>query len=233
MKVLFISQDDPKVDQLALALRIRWPDLEPVSAARGSDVGPILDAEKPDLVMVCGDVPDLDVWSAIGRVRSLYDTPIVVCMQGSNEMDVVRALEAGADEFIAMPCDLLELVARVMALMRRVGRVTEQGDGTIMRCGDLAINPGAREAFLGSARLPLTPTEFKLLYLLVKNRHVTLTQEYIQRVVWAGDVGAGEAIKKYIQRLRQKLGDDARDPTWIDTVHGVGYRFLSPASTAA
>ena len=102
-----------------------------------------------------------------------------------------------------------------------------------MSCGDLAINAGTREAFLGSARLPLTPTEFKLLYLLVKNRHVTLTQEFIQRVIWAGDVVAAAAVKKYIQRLRRKLGDDAQNPTWIDTVHGVGYRFLSPAATAA
>ena len=102
-----------------------------------------------------------------------------------------------------------------------------------MSCGDLAINPGTREAFLGSARLPLTPTEFKLLYLLVKNRHVTLTQEFIQRVIWAGDVVAAAAVKKYIQRLRRKLGDDAQNPTWIDTVYGVGYRFLSPAATTA
>ena len=71
-----------------------------------------------------------------------------------------------------------------------------------MSCGDLAINPGTREAFLASARLPLTPTEFKLLYLLAKNRHVTLSQRFIQRIVWAGDVDAGEALKKYVQRLR-------------------------------
>ena len=233
MKVLFISQDDHEVEQLALALRLRWPGLQSLSAAKGAAVKSALGREEPDLVMVCSDVPGMDVWSAIDYVRRLHDTPIVVCTERSGEMEVVKALEAGADEFIRMPCNLLEVVARVMALMRRVGRIREQTDGTVMSCGDLAINPSTREAFLGSARLPLTPTEFKLLYLLAKNRHVTLTQEFIQRIIWAGDVGAAAAVKKYIQRLRRKLGDDARNPTWIDTVHGVGYRFLSPAATTA
>lgn len=233
MKVLFISQDDLVVEELALGLRLRWPGLLPLHAAKGPAVKSALSNEEPDLVMVCGDVPGLDVWSAIDHIRRLHDTPIVVCTNRSGEMEVVKALEAGADEFIRMPCNLLEVVARVMALMRRVGRIREQTNGTVMSCGDLAINPGTREAFLGSARLPLTPTEFKLLYLLVKNRHVTLTQEFIQRVIWAGDVGAAAAVKKYIQRLRRKLGDDAQNPTWIDTVYGVGYRFLSPAATTA
>ncbi|MDA0771118.1 MAG: helix-turn-helix domain-containing protein [Chloroflexi bacterium] len=74
----------------------------------------------------------------------------------------------------------------------------------------------------------LTPTEFKLLYLLAKNRHMTLSQEFIQRVIWADDIEAGDTLKKYVQRLRRKLGDDARNPIWIKTVHGVGYRFSSP-----
>ena len=67
----------------------------------------------------------------------------------------------------------------------------------------------------------------------MKNRHVTLTQEFIQRMIWAGDDGAADAVKKYIQRLRHKLGDNAQNPTWIDTVHGVGYRLKSPAPTTA
>ena len=86
---------------------------------------------------------------------------------------------------------------------------------------------------MGSDRLMLTPTEFRLLHLLAKNRHVTLTQDFIQRIIWSDDVQAGETLKKYIQRLRRKLGDDARNPIWIKTIHGVGYRFSSPTTTAA
>ncbi len=89
--------------------------------------------------------------------------------------------------------------------------------------------PETFEAYMGPELVQLTPTEFKLLYLLAKNRHMTLSQGFIQRVVWNDDVQIGETLKKYIQRLRRKLGDDARNPTWIKTVHGVGYRFSAPS----
>ncbi len=79
----------------------------------------------------------------------------------------------------------------------------------------------------------LTPTEFKLLHLLARNRHMTLSQPFIHRVIWGDDVQVGETLKKYIQRLRRKLGDDARNPTWIKTVHGFGYRFSAPAAPPA
>ena len=86
---------------------------------------------------------------------------------------------------------------------------------------------------MGSSRLSLTPTEFKLLHLLARNRHVTLPQTLIKRTVWSDDVQAGAALKKYVQRLRRKLGDDARNPLWIKNVHGVGYRFGAPKPSAA
>ena len=193
LKVLFLSQDAAKVEQLVLALRMRWPDTRPLMPARAVVVSRLIEAEDPDL----------------------------------------KALELGADDFIGMPCHLIEVVARVMALMRRAGLIKQQSCGSVIRCGDLVVDPATSEAFLGSNRLALTPTEFRLLHLLVKNRHVTLTREFIRRVLWAGDVAAGEALKKYMQRLRHKLGDDARNPTWISTVHGVGYRFHSPTSNAA
>ena len=124
-------------------------------------------------------------------------------------------------------------MARAVALLRRVGLTKQRSDESPIRCGDLLINPATYEVYLGDSRLVLTPTEFKLLYLLAKNRHVTLTQEFIQRVIWSEEIEAGEALKKYIQRLRKKLGDDARNPIWIKTVHGVGYRFAASTSPAA
>ena len=105
----------------------------------------------------------------------------------------------------------------------------EMSEGPI-QCGDLLINSDTYEAYLGSKRLQLTPTEFKLLHLLARNRNMTLSQDFIQRILWVGEVNAGDTLKKYIQRLRRKLGEDARNPTWIKTVHGVGYRFSSPAA---
>ena len=233
MKVLFFSQDGDKVEQLGLALRLRWPDLRPLIASEGQVGLEVIEREEPDISIICGDLTDITVWETIKEIRRFSDVPIIVALEGDSEMEVVKALEGGADDFIRLPCNLTEFMARAVALVRRVGLTKQRSDETPIRCGELLINPATYEVYLGNSRLVLTPTEFKLLYLLAKNRHVTLTQEFIQRVIWSEDIEAGEALKKYIQRLRKKLGDDARNPTWIKTVHGVGYRFAASTSPAA
>ena len=229
MKVLFFSQDGTRVEQLVLALRLRWPDLRPLVATQGGVGLQVVEQEEPDLVLICEDLPDLSMWAAIREVRRFSDIPIIIAVEGEEEMDVVKAIELGADEYISMPCNLMVVVARMVALMRRVGLSKHKSEEGPIFCGELVINPATYEVYLGSSRLLLTPTEFKLLYLLAKNRHMTLSQEFIQRIIWADDIEAGDTLKKYIQRLRRKLGDDARNPIWIKTVHGVGYRFSSPA----
>lgn len=233
MKVLFFSQDGDIVEQLGLALRLRWPDLKPLIASEGHVGLEVIEREEPDISIICGNLTDITVWETIKEIRRFSDVPIIVALEGENEMDVVKALEQGADDFIRLPCNLTEFMARAVALLRRVGLTKQRSDESPIRCGELLINPATYEVFLGQSRLVLTPTEFKLLYLLAKNRHVTLTQEFIQRVIWSEDIEAGEALKKYIQRLRKKLGDDARNPIWIKTVHGVGYRFAASTSPAA
>ena len=231
MKVLFFSQDGDLVEQLGLALRLRWPDLRPLVASEGLVGLEVIEREEPDIVILCEDLPDMSVWTSIKEIRRFSDLPIIVALETDGEMEIVKALESGADEFVRLPCNLTEFMARAVAIVRRVGLTKQRSDETPIRCGDLLINPATYEVFLAESRLVLTPTEFKLLHLLAKNRHVTLTQQFIQRVIWSDDIEAGEALKKYIQRLRRKLGDDARNPIWIKTVHGVGYRFA--ASTAA
>ena len=233
MKVLFFSQDEVNVEPLVLALRMRWPDLKPFIVTYGTAGFRAIKQEEPDLVCLCEDLPKLDRGSAIKGVRRFSDIPLVVASQDQGEMDVVKALELGADDYIRLPCNAMGLMARVAALMRRTGLSKQRTGERPVECGDLLINPATHEVFLDSTRLMLTPTEFKLLYLLAKNRHVTLSQQFIQRTMWAGNEEAAQALKKYIQRLRRKLGDNARNPRWIKTVHGVGYRFSSPNSNAA
>ena len=230
MKVLFFSKDETKVEQLVMALRMRWPDLVTLTASRGSLGLQLLETDEPALAVLCGDLVDVSIWSVIAEVRSFSDVPLIVVIEREGEMEVVKALELGADDFISLPCNMLEVTARVAALVRRVGISRQLHDGNPVYCGDLLIDPAAHEAYLGSTRLDLTPTEFRLLHLLARNRHVTLSQQYIGRVIWTDEVESGQGLKKYIQRLRRKLGDDARDPAWIKTVRGVGYRFSSRAA---
>ena len=233
MKILFFSKDTAAVEEIALALRLRWPDLEPMSVAQGGKGLYVIEQQEPELVVVCEHLPDMSIWQIIKEIRRFADTPIVVAAKTENELDIVKALEMGADDYIGMPCSMMVLMARVVAVLRRVGLSKREGADGPIRCGELMIDPDNYEVFLGTKRIILTPTEFRLLYLLGKNRHMTLSQDFIRRAIWSDDTQTGDALKKYIQRLRRKLGDDARNPKWIKTVHGLGYRLTTPMSAAA
>ena len=230
---MILCGDPVSAEEIVAALKLRWPDLDVLLASRGrKDLQSVVRYE-PDLVVVRGDLPTLDIWSATREVRLVSDVPIVVISESNDPMDTVRALDLGADDYMAMPRELMVLVARVVAVLRRVGLAGLETETSIVRCGELVMNRRDRAAFLGSRRLLLTKTEFNLLSLLVERPLVTLSGEYIQRVLWGDQRETADRLKKYIQRLRQKLADDARDPRWIRTVHGVGYCFLAPQTSAA
>ena len=232
MRAVFFCQDGGGVEQMVLALRLRWPDLTPLIVSQGTVGLQLIEREKPDFVMICEDLPNLGICAAIREIRRVSDIPIIVATEeeDDSEMQVVKALELGADDYITMPCNLMVVIARVVALLRRVGLTKRTSEDGTIHCGDLVIDPANYEVFLRSDRLALTPTEFRLLCLMAKNRHVIISRDFIQRVIWGRDVQVGDTLKKYIQRLRRKLGDDARNPRWIKTVHGVGYRFHVPAA---
>ena len=233
MKVLFFSRDAAAVEEMGLALRLRWPDLQSM-AVDNSDKGlHLIEQQEPELAIVCDDLTDMTIWETIKEIRRFADTPIIVASKSNGEMDIVKALEAGADDYISMPSDMMVLMARAVALLRRVGLTKHDDTAAPIRFGDLLIDPANYEVYIGDRRIVLTPTEFKLLYLLAKNRHMTLSNDFIRRGIWADDVQANGTLKKYVQRLRRKLGDDARDPRWIKTVHGLGYRLTSPSPAAS
>ena len=117
MKVLFFCQDGPKVEQLVLALRLRWPDLRPLVASQGGVGIQVIEQEEPELVMLCEDLPDLGIWSAIREIRRFSDIPIIVATEGGDELEVVKAIEMGADDYIRLPCNLMVVMARVVALV--------------------------------------------------------------------------------------------------------------------
>ena len=233
MKAMIFCGDPVGAGEVVAALKLRWPDLDVLLASKGTKDLDMVVRYEPDLVLVLGDLPTLDIWSATREVRLLSDVPIIVVSESNDPMDTVRALDLGADDYMAMPRALTVLVARVVAVLRRVGLVGLDTETSIVRCGELVMNRRDQAVFLGSERLLLTKTEFNLLSLLVERPLVTLSGEYIQQVLWGDQRETADRLKKYIQRLRHKLADDAREPRWIRTVHGMGYCFLAPQTSAA
>jgi DNA-binding response OmpR family regulator len=145
-----------------------------------------------------------------------------------DEMEVVTALESGADDYVRLPCDLTEIMARVFALLRRVSVRSNRHE--ILFSGPLRINPATYEVFLEDQRVVLTSTEFRMLLLLVKSRGAVVSHETLEKELWDGRTNSDGLVKKYVQHLRRKLGDDARESFWVANVHGVGYRFIGPSS---
>lgn len=227
MKVLFLSHPGTHVDRLILALRLRWTDLEPVIVSRSNMVLSALREEPPELVVVCEALSELDIVASIKLIRKSTDVPLMIVTEDEDDdqsTNAVRALEMGADDYISLPTDLMEVMARAVALIRRAQITQEKSNAdNPITCGELTIIPSTYEAFLGPDQVMLTPTEFKLLYLLARNAGMILSREALRKMLWINDFYCGDALKKYVQRLRSKLGDDAKNPEWIKTVHGVGY----------
>ena len=108
-----------------------------------------------------------------------------------------------------------------------MGRTASPGQGQIVSAGALTLNPASYEVFLDNKRLTLTPTEFRLLHVLLNNRGNVVTHEFLARAIWGDRVDSTALVKKYIQRLRRRLTDSPDGPQWIASVHGVGYRILT------
>lgn len=230
VKALFFSRDTARVEELALALKIRWPDLKPLMVSKGKQGLQVIEQEEPDVVLMCENLPDMNLFAAISEVRRFSDVPIVVVTDLNDDMQGVKALDLGADDFITLQSNLMVVMVKVMALLRRVSMAHNQENNEPIRCGELLINPATFDVYLGSKALRLTLTEFRLLYLLARNRHITVSQDFIMSNLWSGEIDDGSKVKKYIQRLRRKLNDNAKEPRWIKTVHGMGYRLSPPVS---
>lgn len=228
MKVVFIGANRRTGDIASLSVRVRWPDAKWHQAATATEGLELVEQEWPDVVLLHPDFTDLSLITAIRDLRGFSNVPLLVLGFEGDEMEAISSLETGADDYVRLPCDLTELTTRIWALMRRSGAASSYESERPLVSGRLLVNPGSYDAHLGGDRVTLTTTEFRLLHLLVKNWGIVVSRSTLERTLWGDQVDSYGLVKKYIQRLRHKLGDDAREPFWIASVHGVGYRFIGP-----
>ena len=185
--------------------------------------------QSTDLFLLQSDSLGAGLAEAIEEVRQLTAAPLVVLGGQDKQMELVAALAAGADDYVKLPCNLVELTVRIWAVMRRAGGTTNHQNEAPLRSGQLLLNLATHETFLGTHPVHLTATEFRLLHILIKNSGSVVTHSTLESSLWDDSTDSHGLVKKYVQRLRQKLGDSARSPCWIACIHGIGYRFIGPA----
>jgi DNA-binding response OmpR family regulator len=226
---LLLVDDDPEIrGSVRLGFELQWRDVEIVEAGAGAEALTLVEEERPDLVLLDIGLPDMDGYRVLREVRAFSSVPVIMLTARDEPIDKVRGLEAGADDYVAKPFDHLELMARVRAVLRRLDVKAPPERAAPYRRDELAIDVDAREAHVGDRRVVLTPTEWRVLELLVANAGWIVPRERIASRVWGrDDPGDLDVLRVFVRRLREKIGDDARTPRYIETVRGIGYRLLA------
>jgi two-component system KDP operon response regulator KdpE len=187
----------------------------------------MIEREHPDIVLIDVGLPGMDGFEVLRQVRAFSDVPVVMLTARDDAMDKVKGLELGADDYVTKPFNHLELMARVKAVLRRLAMPAPASRAPSFRSGDLEVDFARQEARLRGERLDLTPTEYKLLYHLVRNAGHILQHGTLLAKVWGREyIDEVDYVRVYIRRLRDKLGDDPDDPRYIRTERGLGYRFI-------
>jgi two-component system KDP operon response regulator KdpE len=230
MKVLLIEDDENIAASISLCFEFRWPEAEVIATTEGTKGIEMTESESPDIIILDLNLPDIDGLDVLKQIRLFSDVPLIILTIRDVEMDKVKGLEMGADDYIVKPFSALDLLARVKATLRRAGmRSLAKEDIPPFIAGNLTINFLAREVSIGGKPVQLTPTEYKLLYTLVRNKGRTVTHEALQRQVWgSAEYVDPSTVKKYIYQLRTKLGDTSTPPQMILSERGVGYKFVAP-----
>ncbi len=228
MKALIIEDDEPVVEAVTLLLGIRWPDCTVLSVSQGEKAAGTVEAEAPDLVLLDLGLPDRHGLDVLREIRKLSDVPLIVVTADPDEVDRVRGLEWGADDYIVKPFSHTELLARVKAVLRRTHMPQLRHDEGRLSLPGLANDFAERRLLLeGGGEVLLTPTEWNLLYHLSRNRGRVLPYASLAEHVWGTEYVTPSAIKAAIYRLRRKLGDDGKVPKLIRAYPGVGYSLIS------
>jgi len=227
MQVLIIDSDTSASEAVSLCFALRWPEAEVVVATYAQEAFRLLEEQPFDLILIDVALPDRDGFQVCQELRESFVIPIIVVTARNSEMDRVRGLEMGADDYIAKPFSHLELLARIKAVLRRY-QSQSPAVGEVFESGDLRIDYSSREVRVRGQAIRLTPTEYALLFHLTRNAGRVLPHHTLLAKIWGREyIDEIDYLKVYVRRLRQKLAADSLCVGRIVSERGVGYRFVA------
>jgi len=225
MATVLVVEDDPDIRGLVIAL-VERAGMTGLAAADGRAGIRAFFEHRPDLTVLDIGLPELDGWAVLERVREVSEAPVMVLTAADANPETIRGLEGGADDYVTKPFDPDVLDARIRALLRRGG--SNASDFEILSDDVVTLDEAKRRVEVTGTEVHLTPTEFRLLVTLMRNRDQVVTQEQLLEDVWGNAGGDPRQVRLYVSYLRRKLQEaGAEEP--IETVRGFGYRFR-PAS---
>jgi two-component system KDP operon response regulator KdpE len=225
---ILVIDDEPPLQKF-MRLTLTSQNFNVIEAVTGESGLRHAANDQPDLIILDLGLPDIDGVQVTRRIREWSAIPIIVVSARGKEQDKVVALDAGADDYLTKPFGVAELMARVRVAMRHISTAKRDTGESVIELGELKVDLARREVLIAGSLIHLTPNEFRLLAVLVKNAGRVMTHRQLLKDVWGpGSADQSHYVRVYMNQLRQKIESDPARPKYLLTETGIGYRLQMP-----
>jgi len=224
MKILVVDDEDLLVKGIRFNLQSEGYTV--ITGSNGLEAVQLAQAEQPDLVVLDVMMPEMDGLTACSTIRGCSDVPIILLTAKTDDMDELMGFDSGADDYLTKPFNILELKARIRALLRRSGAMTAAKSDSLLTIGSITLDLDARNAYRSGVLADLTAKEFDVIEFLMRNPNRVYSREALLDTIWAYEYRSDiRTVDVHIRRLREKLEENPAEPAYIMTKWGVGYYF--------
>ena len=224
MKILVVDDEALLVKGIRFNLKSEGYDV--ITGSNGQEAVEMAQKEQPDLIVLDVMMPVMDGLTACSKIREFSDVPIILLTAKVDDMDKLIGFDHGADDYLTKPFNILELKARIRALLRRAGSAEKKQTGNRLTAGNITLDLDARNAYKGEELVMLTAKEFDVVEFLMRNAGRVYSREALLDTIWAYEYRSDiRTVDVHIRRLREKLEENPAQPQHILTKWGVGYYF--------
>ena len=224
MKILVV--DDEALLVKGIRFNLQNEGYQVITGSDGLDAVHLVQEQDPDLVVLDVMMPNMDGMTACGKIREFSDVPIILLTAKTDDMDKLMGFEHGADDYLTKPFNILELKARIRALLRRANRTEKQESSNHLTIGSITLDLDGRNAYRSGTLADLTAKEFDVIEFLMRNPNRVYSREALLDTIWAYEYRSDiRTVDVHIRRLREKLEENPAEPKHIMTKWGVGYYF--------
>ena len=224
MKILVV--DDEELLVKGIRFNLQNDGYEVITGANGVQAVALAQSQSPDLIILDVMMPEMDGLTACSKIRAFSEVPIILLTAKTDDMDKLMGFDNGADDYLTKPFNILELKARIRALLRRSGAGTKNVEESLLTVGSISLDLDARNAYRSGQLVDLTAKEFDVIEFLMRNPNRVYSREALLDTIWTYEYRSDiRTVDVHIRRLREKLEDNPAEPNYIMTKWGVGYYF--------